>query len=298
MQLELEHQDFTQLAVSPYVEMGAYESLWTEQSTTFKTLAEKFAKAKGTVPSDFVGKSQAISMANIVHKTIRSSGIKDYGVRVNGAGEYPKRLREAQYPIELLYYEGIWDLVYSPRMISIVGARNPTDEGLARTRRITKKLLDDNFTIVSGLARGVDTEAHTTAIKNGGNTIAVIGTPISMAYPRENFELQRFIAENHLLISQVPVKRYENQKNPVLNNFFFPERNATMSALTDATIIIEASDTSGTLIQARHALKQGRKLFILENNFKNPKLKWPAKYEAKGAIRVADYDDIRKQLVP
>ena len=106
------------------------------------------------------------------------------------------------------------------------------------------------------------------------------------------------IAEHHLLISQVPVKRYSNQKNPTSNNFFFPERNITMSALTDATIIVEAGETSGTLVQARHALKQGRKVFILESNFRNPELKWPHTFEERGAIRVADYDDIRRHLVP
>lgn len=297
MQLEFDHKDFTQLAVSPFMEMGAYECLWTEQSASFKTLAEKFNKFDGAVPSDFMSKTTALAMANKVHKKIQESGVRDYGVRVHGAGEYPIQLREAQYPIELLYYEGWWDLVYSPRIISVVGAREPTSEGLSRTRKIVKHLLADDFTIVSGLAKGVDTEAHTTAINQGGRTIAVLGTPISMSYPRENLSLQREIAENHLLISQVPVQRYENQKNPTLNNFFFPERNATMSALTQATIIIEASDTSGTLVQARHAIKQGRKLFILESNFRNPKLKWPHKFEEKGAIRVSDYDDIRKHLI-
>ena len=80
------------------------------------------------------------------------------------------------------------------------------------------------------------------------------------------------------------------------NRIFFPERNVTMSALTEATIIVEASDTSGTLIQARAALAQGRKLFILDSCFHNSSISWPAKYEAQGAIRVRDYDDIRKHL--
>jgi DNA processing protein len=207
-------------------------------------------------------------------------------------------LRIADHPIELLYFQGWWELVNSPRSVAVVGTRKPSVEGLARTRKLVKALLQDDFTIVSGLAAGVDTAAHTTAIEHGGRTIAVLGTPLSKAYPASNARLQREIAKHHLLISQVPVKRYSNQKNPTLNNFFFPERNITMSALTDATIIVEAGETSGTLVQARHALKQGRKVFILESNFRNAELKWPHTFEERGAIRVADYDDIRRHLIP
>ena len=108
--------------------------------------------------------------------------------------------------------------------------------------------------------------------------------------------IQKKIAKEFLLISQIPVERYEAQ-NPRTNRFFFPERNKTMSALTQATIIIEAGETSGTLVQAREALKQGRKLFILNSCFENPTLTWPAKYESRGAIRVCEYDDIRRELV-
>jgi DNA processing protein len=85
----------------------------------------------------------------------------------------------------------------------------------------------------------------------------VIGTPLSRVYPKDNAELQRKIAREFLLISQVPVKRYERQDYR-RNRLFFPERNITMSALTEATIIVEAGETSGTLIQARAALNQGR----------------------------------------
>ena len=159
-----------------------------------------------------------------------------------------------------------------------------------------KSLLEDNFTIVSGLAEGVDTAAHETAIGEGGQTIAVIGTPLGQSYPKANTALQKKIAENFLLVSQIPVERYEAQ-NPKTNRFFFPERNKTMSALAKATIIVEAGETSGTLTQAREALKQGRKLFILNSCFEVPGLTWPKKYEEQGAIRVRDYDDIRRQLV-
>jgi DNA processing protein len=131
----------------------------------------------------------------------------------------------------------------------------------------------------------------------GGVTIGVIGTPLNQYYPPENRDLQMSIASDFLLISQVPFLKYAKQ-NYRLNRIFFPERNVTMSALTKATIIVEAGETSGTLVQARAALQQKRKLFILENNFLNPSLSWPKKFEEQGAIRTRDYHDIQKHLAP
>jgi DNA processing protein len=146
-----------------------------------------------------------------------------------------------------------------------------------------------------GLARGIDTVAHTTAVAEGGYTIAVLGTPITESYPAENRELQRQIADRYLVISQVPIVRYANQHFRGKTNFF-PERNVTMSALTKATVIVEAGETSGTLVQARHALKQKRQLFILDSCFRNESLRWPQKFEGLGAIRVSDYADIKSHL--
>lgn len=298
VQLSLTPTDFASRAISPFVELGAYEAMWDRENASFKTIAEQFAKLPEAVPSYFVDRKTADRYASDVHRLLRDAGVKQYGVRVHGAGEYPDRLRDAEYPIELLYYQGWWELVNSPRSIAVVGTRNPSEEGLRRTRKLVRSLLDDDFTIVSGLAKGVDAEAHRTAITEGGYTIGILGTPLSHNYPKENASLQKEIAEKHLLISQVPVKRYGQTPNPTANRHFFPERNVTMSALTDATVIIEAGDTSGTLVQARAALKQGRKLFILESCFHNPRLNWPKKYEEQGAIRVREYDDIRKHLIP
>jgi DNA processing protein len=148
---------------------------------------------------------------------------------------------------------------------------------------------------VSGLAAGIDTAAHTATLEAGGRTIAVIGTPLGVYYPPENRSLQDKIAHDFLLISQVPVLRYLNQKVPQ-NKLFFPERNVTMSALTEATIIVEAGETSGTLTQARAALYQGRKLFILDSCFQRNDLTWPLTFERRGAIRVRKTEDIWRAL--
>jgi len=294
MQLDIGTDGERSRTISPYVELGAYEALWQDRKATFKSISEKFAEQPGSVPSDFVPDCDAERTAESAYDRLVEAGIKRFGVRVHGAAEYPEKLRDAKYPVELLYFQGWWDLV-SSRSVAVVGTREPTHEGQARTRKLVKSLVKDDLTIVSGLAKGVDTIAHTTALECGGRTMAVIGTPISHIYPKANAELQKEIAKQFLLISQVPVLRYESQDYRI-NRSFFPERNKTMSALTEATIIVEAGETSGTLIQARAALEQGRKLFILDSCFHKPELTWPQRLESKGAIRVREYDDIRDAL--
>ncbi|MBY5734055.1 DNA-processing protein DprA [Rhizobium leguminosarum] len=277
-------------AISPRRELGAYEALWLEKGATFRTLAEKFAADPTALPSDFVSSSEAVSCAEEVMKTLKKAGVHHFGVRINHAGDYPLKLRDARHPVELLYYQGEWELTET-RSVAVVGSREASDEGKRRAARIARELVDRGFTVVSGLAKGIDISAHKAAIERGGKTIAVIGTPLGQFYPKENAETQKQIAREYLLISQVPVLRYGRQAVPQ-NRLFFPERNVTMSALTEGTIIVEAGETSGTLTQARAALYQGRKLFILESCFQRTDITWPAKFEAEGAIRVKSSEDI------
>lgn len=280
--------------MSPFHEMGAHETLWTDPKASFRSLAQRFAKNPGSLPSAFVPADKAHECAQAVVTGFREAGVGRFGVRVHGAAEYPRRLRDARHPVELFYYQGWWDLAASPS-VAVVGTRNPSRAGRAQTRRLARELVQNGLTVVSGLAAGVDREAHEAALEENGRTIAVIGTPLSRSYPRQNAELQRRIARDFLLVSQVPLMRYERQDYRV-NRLFFPERNATMSALTQATIIVEAGERSGTLTQARAALQQNRPLFILDSCFRDPRLTWPEKFAAKGGIRVQDYDDVQRHL--
>ena len=294
--LSLWESDSVIRAISPFHEMGAYEALWSKPETTFKTLSERFAEHPDSTPSNFVSAEEAHACAVFVKSRFEEANIERFGVRVHGASEYPEKLRDATYPVELIYYQGRWDLAASPS-VAVVGTRKPTNRGIAWTRRLVRELVRDGYTVVSGLAAGIDRVAHETAIEEGGRTIAVIGTPLSHVYPKANEELQHRIAQNYLVVSQVPVKRYESQDYR-RNRSFFPERNVTMSALTEATIIVEAGETSGTLHQARAAIKQGRKLFILDNCFQNPNLTWPQRFVRRGGIRVKKYADIQERLSP
>lgn len=285
---------FEERAISPFREMGAYEALWAEPRASFKSLARRFARHPQRAPSHFVSEEDALLYAAAVQERFDKAEILRFGVRVNGASEYPMRLRDAAHPVELLYYQGCWDLVAS-RSIAVVGTRKPSQEGRARAQGLVRQLVDDDFTVVSGLAAGIDQVAHETAIDSGGRTIAVIGTPLSHVYPKAHGALQRLIADRFLVVSPVPLKRYESQDYR-LNRFFFPERNAVMSALTEATVIVEAGETSGTLTQARAALQQGRKLLVLDSCFRDPRLTWPARLEERGAVKVQDYAEIRREL--
>ena len=280
--------------ISPRLELGAYEALWLQPQATFKTIAERFAADPDALPSDLVARCTAEACASEALALLKRKGIHRFGIRVHHAGDYPPRLRDARYPVELLYYRGVWELT-ELRALAVVGTRHASPEGIERTRRVARELVDRKYTVVSGLASGIDTAAHKAAIEAGGRTIAVVGTPLGEIYPRENLELQERIAADFLVISQVPVLRYERQKPPQ-NRLFFPERNVTMSALTDGTIIVEAGETSGALIQARAALHQGRKLFILDSCFARGDVTWPAKLVGQGAIRVRTPEDIWQNL--
>jgi len=294
IRLALSNDDMGFDAISPMLEMGAYEALWAEQGATFKRIADRFAKDPDALPSDFIDRQTAAEAAFRVRAMLEESGVQQFGVRINKAGDYPKKLRDARHPLELLYYQGTWELS-EKRGLCIVGSRKASEDGKRRAARLAKELVERDFAVVSGLATGIDTAAHTAALEANGHTIAVIGTPIGQYYPKENKELQDHIAKEHLVVSQVPVLRYA-QEHFNQKRVYFPERNATMSALTEGTIIVEAGETSGTLTQARAAMYQGRKLFILESCFQRTDITWPARFEAEGAIRVRTPDDIWSAL--
>ncbi len=281
-----------QQTASPELELGAYEELWTKEGQSFKALASQLSRT--TPPSCIVPPEKAERRRDEVLELLRSKHI--YGVQfvVDGMRNFPEGLQVAKAPVRFLYCRGNVGLLKHPHRVAVIGSRKASEDGVSRAFSIVKSLVNDDIVVVSGLARGIDTAAHKAAIVYGGKTIGVIGTPISEAYPRENLALQNEIARNHLLISQVPVLRYL-QQTPRSNRFFFPERNTTMSALSHATVVIEAGETSGTLIQARAALAQNRKLFIFDSCF-GKGLKWPEKFVAKGGIRVSEYAHIRQHL--
>jgi DNA processing protein len=170
-----------------------------------------------------------------------------------------------------IYYAGDLSLL-SRACVSVVGTRKVTPEGAARARRLARELVDAGIVIMSGLAMGVDTAALQAALDHGGRTIAVIGTPIDKASPIANAKLQERIYQDQLLISQ-----FEPGSKVWPSNF--PLRNRLMAALSLGTVIIEASDDSGTLHQAVECTRLGRWLFVAQSVIDNPQVTWPEKFK-------------------
>lgn len=189
-----------------------------------------------------------------------------------------------------VFYAGDLNVLCAP-CISVIGARNVSNDGFARATRISKELSQAGVVVVSGLAKGVDTAAHTAALSAGGKTIAVIGTSLDKAYPVENAHLQEEIYRNHLLISQF----FPGQRTYPSD---FPKRNRLMAALSDGSVIVEASDTSGTLHQAAECVRLGRWLFLLRSVVDNDRLTWPKRFlDYSKTVVVSQINDITARVL-
>ena len=183
---------------------------------------------------------------------------------------------ERKYAPDQLFMEGDESLLIEGMKVSVVGSRKASDKGLKRAELFAQALVDRGITVVSGLAEGIDTAAHTAAINAGGRTIAVLGTPLSKAYPAKNRSLLDEIKTNHLAISQYPEGHGYHKSN-------FPNRNRTMALISDATVIVEASEKSGTRHQGWEALRLGRLVFIMQNVAEDKSLSWPTQMIEYGA---------------
>lgn len=175
------------------------------------------------------------------------------------------------------------------RSVAVVGTRQASSVGVKRAGRMARLLTERGVTVISGLARGIDTAAHTATLNAGGRTIAVVGTGIRRTYPAENAHLADRIKENGAVVSQ-----FWPDGHPA--TYTFPRRNVTMSGIAQGTVVIEASNTSGAKMQARLAVEHGKKVFLLKSLTEEQS--WARNYvETRGAYRVDDVDDVVRLLV-
>jgi DNA processing protein len=188
-----------------------------------------------------------------------------------------------------LYLAGDAGLLRLVPRVSIVGTREASPDGLKRASKLARELAAHHAVVVSGLAKGIDTAAHRAAIDAGGRTVAVLGTPLDQTYPRENAALQRLIMETQLAVSQFPPGHPSGRTN-------FPRRNRTMALLTDATVIVEAGEGSGSLSQGWEALRLGRRLFIMRSVVEDKAMTWPAEMLRYGAEVLAKTEDLLEAL--
>lgn len=198
-------------------------------------------------------------------------------------------LKEIPNPPSELYYQGNLEALSAP-CVAIVGSRNPSHYGIRAALYFAKKLTSFGFTIVSGLARGIDSFAHRGTLLAHGKTVAVLGNGLNRIYPPENGPLaQAIVSHGGCLLSEYP------PDEPPLKHHF-PERNRIISGLCIGSLIIEAAEKSGSLITARTALEQNRELFVVPAHFNDPKFRGGHLLLQEGAKLVLNVEDILSEI--
>ena len=228
----------------------------------------------------------------------RLSWVDDQIERAEKAGARLVTVLDEQYPANLELVFNLPPFLFvrgslrasDARSVAVVGTRQASAEGLSRAQRMATMLTTAGVTVVSGLARGIDTAAHTVTLDAGGRTIAVVGSGITRTYPPENRGLAARIADTGAVVSQ-----FWPDSPPA--SFNFPKRNVTMSGITQGTVVIEAGSTSGAKMQARLALEHGKYAFLLRSLV--TRQAWAQGYRRRypqRAIEVSDLDDVLERL--
>jgi len=206
------------------------------------------------------------------------------------ADGYPAWLRAIADPPAVLYCDGRIE----PRdrqAVAIVGARAASPYGLRVTETLARELSGAGFTIVSGLARGIDAAAHRAALDAGGRTIAVLGCGLDVTYPPEHGRLREEIAQCGAVLTEFPAGTPPKPSH-------FPQRNRIISGLSLGVVVVEAAEDSGSLITARLALEQGREVFAVPGSIDAPLSHGPHGLLKQGAKLVETVDDIVEELLP
>ncbi len=207
-----------------------------------------------------------------------------------GQDDYPELLSQIPAPPLLLYVNGNVDALQLPSL-AIIGSRNPTRGGLRNSLEFARYLAKSGFSIVSGLAEGIDTAAHRGAMDAGGKTVAFLGHGIDRVYPAANRDLAHAISGSGALVTEYPLGA-----RPLRHHF--PERNRLISGLSLGTLVVEAARRSGSLITARLATEQGREVFALPGSIHNPLARGCHALIRQGAKLAETAADILSELSP
>ena len=209
-----------------------------------------------------------------------------------GDPDYPPALLQIEDPPPMLYLMGVPEAVWPPA-IAVVGSRNPTPQGLANAHQFARSFAQAGFSVVSGLALGVDGAAHEGALEGAATgqiaTIAVVGTGLDRVYPRQHLVLSHRIAQGGLLISEYPIGTA-----PLAENF--PKRNRIIAALSQGTVVVEAALQSGSLITARQAAEQGKDVFAIPGSIHSPQSRGCHALLKQGAKLVETAQDVLEDL--
>ena len=282
-----------------------YWLAWNKISDIGPKRFYKLIKYFGTAENAWKAKSEEISkVLNLSHKI--SSRICEEKNNINLNREldlldryktkiltieddlYPKNLKEIYNPPPLLYFKG--NIIKDDKnSISIVGSRKASYYGKMVAENLSKDLASVGLTIISGMARGIDTVAHRGALSVNGRTIAVLGCGIDYIYPPENRRLAREIEESGAIITEFPFSTLPEKQN-------FPRRNRIISGLSLGTVVVEAAEKSGALITADFALEQGREVFAVPGNITSTLSRGTHNLIKQGAKLVSNYHDILEEL--
>lgn len=202
--------------------------------------------------------------------------------------QFPSLLKKTVVPLVLLFYKGCLPESW-PGCIGVVGTRMPSQYGRTVTEKIVSQLLDNGIAVISGLARGIDTVAHSTAVKRGGKTYAVLGCGADCIYPPENGKLYQGIVENGAVLSEFFIGTGPDAVN-------FPRRNRIISGMSLGVLVVEAGDKSGALITANYAVEQNREVFAIPGNITSVKSSGPNRLIQQGAKLVASVEDILEEI--
>lgn len=201
--------------------------------------------------------------------------------------DFPYLLLQIPDPPPFLYIKG--ELKAYETSISIVGSRRASSYGLSTTARLAKELANNGITVVSGMARGVDTSAHRGALSGGGRSIGVLGCGVDVVYPAENRSLYAEMADKGALVSEFPLGT-----KPLSENF--PRRNRIISGISTGVLVVEAAEGSGSLITVQCALEQGRDIYAVPGNITSPLSRGANLLIKQGAKLVERVEDILEEL--
>jgi DNA processing protein len=242
-----------------------------------------------------VGGNRAKSIAcfdrwDAVEKEIENAGKHNISLVTINDDRYPDGLRRIHNAPFVLYVKG--DRQETDKYaVSIVGSRKATEYGMLAAERMGYKLASIGLTVVSGMARGIDTAAHKGALRAGGRTIAVLGSGLDIPYPASNCELMKKIADSGSVISEFPLGTRPSKEN-------FPRRNRIISALSMGVIVIEATLDSGSLITVGYALEQGKDVFAVPGNITSENSRGTNDLIKKGAKLVENAEEVINEMGP
>jgi DNA processing protein len=258
---------------------GTFEKAWNAGAEDLKKAGFDKSEVEG-----FFRKRESLNLREVLKELEEN----ECSLLTLEEDDYPELLREISLPPPVLFFKGkpVKDYFF---LVGIVGTRKPTAYGRSLARELGRELSRAGVGVVSGLARGVDKEAHYGALEGEGKTIAVLGCGVDIIYPFHNAKLYKLISEEGTILSEFPLGTSPH-------SFNFPQRNRIISGLSRGVVVVEAGERSGALITAHFALEQNREVFALPGSVRSKMSKGPHRLIKEGACLVEDAFDILQEF--